>query len=90
MREILVPGLSIGRVFWEHPCCGILRQPFSGSFFSRLIGKKKKKLLMLVLGVAFRTCVAIAGEDYCVIAADTRMSTGFSILTRNHSKIHQM
>jgi hypothetical protein len=60
---------------------------------SRLIGKKKKKkkkLLMLVLGVGFRTCVAIAGEDYCVIAADTRMSTGFSILTRNHSKIHQM
>jgi 20S proteasome subunit beta 6 len=36
------------------------------------------------------TCVAIAGEDYCVIAADTRMSTGFSILTRNHSKIHQI
>lgn len=37
-----------------------------------------------------RTCVAIAGGDYCVIAADTRMSTGFSILTRDHSKIHQM
>ncbi|CAK9222974.1 unnamed protein product [Sphagnum troendelagicum] len=36
------------------------------------------------------TCVAIAGEDYCVIAADTRMSTGFSILTRNYSKIHQI
>jgi 20S proteasome alpha/beta subunit len=55
---------------------------------SRLIGKKN--LLRLVLGVGFRTCVAIAGEDYCVIAADTRMSTGFSILTRNYSKIHQM
>ncbi|KAG0575925.1 hypothetical protein M758_5G040600 [Ceratodon purpureus] len=36
------------------------------------------------------TCVAIAGGDYCVIAADTRMSTGFSILTRDHSKIHQI
>jgi len=33
------------------------------------------------------TCVAVAGKDYCVIAADTRMSTGFSILTRAHSKI---
>ncbi|KAJ7241355.1 hypothetical protein O6H91_Y438000 [Diphasiastrum complanatum] len=36
------------------------------------------------------TCVAIAGLDYCVIAADTRMSVGFSILTREHSKIFQL
>jgi len=34
--------------------------------------------------------VAIAGKDYCVIAADTRMSTGFSILTRSASKIHKV
>lgn len=33
------------------------------------------------------TCVAIAGKDYCVIAADTRMSTGFNILTRDQTKI---
>ncbi|BBM98306.1 20S proteasome subunit beta 6 [Marchantia polymorpha subsp. ruderalis] len=36
------------------------------------------------------TCVAIAGSDYCVLAADTRMSTGFSILTRDYSKIFQI
>ncbi|KAF5744320.1 hypothetical protein HS088_TW08G00921 [Tripterygium wilfordii] len=34
--------------------------------------------------------VAIAGADYCVIAADTRMSTGYSILTREYSKICQL
>lgn len=33
------------------------------------------------------TVVAIAGADYCVIASDTRMSTGYSILTRDYSKI---
>eukprot|EP00894_Picocystis_sp_ML_P001891 jgi/Pico_ML_1/52408/g3115.t2 len=30
------------------------------------------------------------GEDYCVVAASTRMSTGFSILTRNRSMVREM
>jgi len=32
------------------------------------------------------TCVAVAGADYCVVAATTRLSTGYSILSRDHRR----
>ena len=41
-------------------------------------------LLTLCLG---RTCVAVAGNDYCIVASSNRLSSGFSILTRDQSKI---
>jgi 20S proteasome subunit beta 6 len=37
-----------------------------------------------------RTCLGVAGEDYCIVAATTRMSTGYSILTRNSSMLLQL
>jgi 20S proteasome subunit beta 6 len=36
------------------------------------------------------TTVAVAGEDFCVVAGDTRMSQGFSILTRDKGKCVQL
>jgi hypothetical protein len=39
---------------------------------------------------ACRTCLAVAGADYCIVGASTRMSTGYSILTRRSSKILQL
>lgn len=36
------------------------------------------------------TTVAVAGEDYVIIAASTRLSTGYSILTRDASKFVQL
>merc|ERR1719174_1150988 len=33
------------------------------------------------------TCVAVAGKDFCIVAASMRLSTGYSILTRRQSKI---
>merc|ERR1712137_983666 len=32
------------------------------------------------------TCIGVAGKDYAIIAADTRMSEGYSIKTRYKSK----
>mmetsp|Transcript_9434 Transcript_9434/g.20914 ORF Transcript_9434/g.20914 Transcript_9434/m.20914 type:complete len:220 (-) Transcript_9434:112-771(-) len=36
------------------------------------------------------TCLGVAGDDYAVLAADTRMSTGYRIHTRNSSKVTQL
>lgn len=36
------------------------------------------------------TVVAVAGSDYCIIAGSTRLSTGFSVLSREHSSLHQL
>ncbi|CAE7571966.1 psmB1 [Symbiodinium sp. CCMP2592] len=36
------------------------------------------------------TCMGVAGEDFVVVAADTRLSQGYSIHTRDCSKVTQL
>ena len=42
------------------------------------------------LGFQLRTVLAIAGEDFSVIASDTRLSQGFSIHTRDSPKTYKL
>ena len=37
-----------------------------------------------------RTVVGIAGEDFAIIASDTRLIQGYSILTREQSKLYKL
>jgi 20S proteasome subunit beta 6 len=38
----------------------------------------------------FRSVVALAGDDFSLIAADTRLSTGFSIYSRKQEKLFKL
>ncbi|KAL5039557.1 Proteasome subunit beta type-6, variant 2 [Batrachochytrium dendrobatidis] len=57
-------------------------------------GKLVLLLVLLVLLLPFylvsSTTLAIAGDDFCVIAGDTRQSEGYSINTRYAPKVHEM
>lgn len=50
-------------------------------------------ITIIIIMMVFRyddnggTVVAVAGDDYCIVAGSTRLSTGYSILTRQQSKI---
>ena len=44
-------------------------------------------LSLILILILYRTTICIAGEDYAIAAGDTRMSTGYEIISRQQSKL---
>lgn len=44
----------------------------------------------LILPSFNSTVLGISGEDFAIIAGDTRLSEGYSIHTRNHPKAYKL
>lgn len=47
----------------------------------------RRVLVLKNFDSSLRSVIALAGDDFCVIAADTRLSAGFSIYTREQQKL---
>ena len=43
-----------------------------------------------ILKFGCSTCLAVAGDDFCIVAADSRLSVGYSILSRTTPKASQL
>lgn len=54
-------------------------------------GKERTiEVIEVFLGNFFSTTVAVAGEDYVVVASDTRLTENYAILSRKHSNVYKM
>lgn len=51
------------------------------------IGRFYLFLLLTIYVIFVRSVIALAGDDFSIIAADTRLSAGFSIYTRDQQKL---
>ena len=54
------------------------------------IFEKEKTTKENVCFAFFSTTVAVAGDDYVVVASDTRLTENYAIQSRTHSNIYKM
>lgn len=57
------------------------------NYTNRLTWRRWQTIFLLF---PFRSIVAIAGDNFAVIGADTRLSAGYNIFTREHEKLFQL
>lgn len=55
-----------------------------------IVYRDVRKYASLIWNLVSSTVVAVAGDDYAIIASDTRLIQGYSILTREQPKLFKL
>lgn len=65
-------------------------QEISGNYFILFFLDCSASVTDLIVFFSRRTVLAVAGEDFAIVASDTRLSEGYSIHSRDSPKCYKL